>query len=607
VDDQLQFSYNPIKSLRLTLVYLLSMRLFVLIILISCLSLFQETQAQQQSLPTPFENDATGNWSASYDQVITYYKNLESAFPNHFQFVEAGETDIGKPLHLGIISETGIADINQLREEYKTLIFINNGIHPGEPAGIDATMMWARDLLKDDDRRKKTLSQTSIVFVPVYNVGGALNRSGFSRANQNGPEKHGFRGNARNLDLNRDFVKADSKNAQSLNQILTTIRPHVFIDNHTTNGADYQYTLTLISTQYDKLGGPLGDYLEDMLDPWLYDYLARKGTGPTPYVYARGTPDDGIFGFLDTPRYSSGYAALHNSMSFISETHMFKPFKDRVSATYQFMDAVAEFARKNSHQIREAQREQINFLMATDSLSVSWKLNPEKADSILFKGYEAEYEESNVTGHKRLKYDREKPFTQTIPYYNTYKADVKVKVPEYYIIPQAWTEVLERLRWNQVEMRELENDTTIHVTHYYIEDYETTNYPYEGHYLHSDVQIRKKTREWKFYAGDVVVNPRQPAIRYIIETLEPRAHDSFFAWNFFDSILQQKEYFSSYVFEETAEELLSLNPKLKEDFETKQREDSAFAASPRAQLNYLYKRSPYYEKTHKMYPVARLE
>ena len=235
-------------------------------------------------------------------------------------------------------------------------ILINNGIHPGESDGIDATMMLFRDYASG---KIKSPKNTVLVTIPVYNIGGALNRNSTTRTNQNGPESYGFRGNARNYDLNRDFIKADTLNARTFMDIFHAVNPDIFIDNHTSNGADYQYTMTLIASQHNKLDPHLAKYLNDRLLPYVYKDMKARDWEMTPYVYARSTPDEGIIEFLDLARYSSGYAALHNTIAFMPETHMLKPYKDRVESTYHFMDSMIKLMHTDHQLIAEAKAKAI--------------------------------------------------------------------------------------------------------------------------------------------------------------------------------------------------------------------------------------------------------
>jgi hypothetical protein len=556
----------------------------------------------KSAIITPFESK--DNYSANYSETIKTYKELASR-SSYIEMSNYGMTDIGRPLHEVIVSTDGSFDPQSARNSKKEILFINNGIHAGEPCGIDATMMLVRDIASGKIN-KKLLDNLVLVIIPVYNIGGCLNRSSTSRANQNGPAAYGFRGNAQNLDLNRDFVKCDSKNASSFNQLFTKWSPDVFIDNHTSNGADYSYTMTLIATQKDKLSQPIASYMEKQMLPDLYKKMKKKKWEMTPYVYAFGTPDQGIHGFLDLPRYSSGYAALKEVISFMPETHMLKPYADRVWSTYAFMESMIEHIAKNPGEIQKAKKASIRKNRKASELAINWTVDREQTEEISFKGYEAAYKESEVTGHSRLYYDQKKAYDKKVPFNNTYKETLSASVPQKYIIPYAYHKVAERLRWNGVKVEQLKRDTSISGKMYYITDYSSSPRAYEGHFLHKEVQVESVDMKRKYYKGDYVVSTQQDQIRYIVETLEPQGPDSFFAWNFFDGILMQKEHFSAYVFEDLATEILKKNKKLKKAFEEKKKTDEAFAENPGAQLNYIYKNSPHYEKTYQLYPVMKV-
>ena len=217
---------------------------------------------QAQDFQTPFEQN--NNYSASYAEVIEFYKALQVRYPDKMQMLAHGSTDAGHPLHTIVIDQDGDFTATQARDNGKLIVFVDNGIHPGEPCGIDASMMLVRDYLTGK-LNAQILDKTTLVVVPVYNIGGSLNRTAYSRANQQGPELYGFRGNTRNYDLNRDFIKADTRNAQTFNQIYGQWKPHIFIDTHTSNGADYQYSMTLIATQHNKLQSDLGQYMNQKM------------------------------------------------------------------------------------------------------------------------------------------------------------------------------------------------------------------------------------------------------------------------------------------------------------------------------------------------------
>lgn len=550
---------------------------------------------------SPFEKDKSKNVTATYAEVISFYKELDRKY-EQVQMLDYGPTDIGKPLNLIVLSKDKIFDPAQIRKQNKRIILINNGIHPGEPEGIDASMMLARDLLEN----KRLPEDVVICIVPVYNIDGMLNR-GVSRVNQNGPEAYGFRGNYQNLDLNRDFIKSDSKNSRSFQQIFNIWQPEIFVDTHTSNGSDYQYVITLIPTQKDKLNPILSEYMTSNMLPDLYNKMKVSGFEMTPYVNnIDESPDSGISGFLESPRFSTGYAALHNTIGFMPETHMLKPYVQRVESTYSFIRSVLDIVQRDAVLIAENKRKADEMVMKQTSFPLSWNLDQGRVTELSFKGYEAKYKPSEVSNLSRLYYDRNSPFEKKIKVWDDYVPSTVIDKPLAYIIPQSWQKVIDILALNRIQMKRLAADTEIETEMYYIEDYKTASRPFEGHYVHSEVKLKKLKQTVKFFEGDYVVYTNQQQNRYIIETLEPQATDSFFTWNFFDSVLGQKEHFSDYVFEDEAAKLLKSDAALAKKQKEEKNKDPELAKSAAAQLNWLYRNSEYCEKTYMRYPVGRL-
>ncbi|MCC9136184.1 M14 family metallopeptidase [Pontibacter silvestris] len=559
---------------------------------------------KKPDLKTPYEK-GTGNQTATYNEAIDWYTKFDDAY-DEVKMIPYGMTDVGQPLHLVVVSTDKDFDPESIHKKNKRVLLIQNGIHPGEPEGIDATMMLARNYLQDTKLRKQ-LDNVVLAIIPIYNIGGALNRNSYTRTNQNGPESYGFRGNARNYDLNRDYIKADSRNAQTFHAIFHEWDPDIFFDNHTSNGADYQHVMTLIPTQHNKLNPSLASYLTQTMAPALYEEMKKDKFPMVPYMSTVGeTPESGTVAFLESPRYSTGYAALHNTIGFMPETHMLKPFDQRVKSTYKLMEHLIETIHRDSEKIATARAKAKQQTVTQQEFALSWELDTTQVEQIPFLGYGAKHKPSEVSGQERLYYDRKSPWSSTIPYYNTFKPTITVQKPVAYIIPQAWHEVIDRLMLNDVKLQRLGRDTTLTLDTYYITDYKTGQHPYEGHYLHSDVQLRTQEMLRQFFKGDYVVYLNQEANRFLMETLEPQATDSYFNWNFFDSILMQKEYFSSYVFEDLAAEILKNNPDLLQRLEEEKKKDPKLAKNARAQLDFVYHNSPHYEYTHMMYPIGRL-
>ncbi len=552
-------------------------------------------------LQTPYEK-GNGNQTATYDEIVQYYQLLDNEF-DQATLIEQGKTDVGRPLHLFIIDQQKKFSPKGSSKE-KAIVMINNGIHPGEPEGIDASMMLARDLLTKSEY-KSLLDNTTILIIPVYNVGGCLNRNSTSRTNQNGPEAYGTRANARGLDLNRDFMKSDSKNSKAFMSIFRKWNPHIFIDTHTSNGADYSYTMTLIATQKDKLQPTLSNYMEAEMLPYLYGEMEKDQYPMIPYVHLmEAIPDSGIKDYFDSPRYSTGYSTLFNAVGFVTETHMLKPFDKRLESTYHFLANAITFANDNHKTLRSNKAKADSLIINQEYFDIDWELDLTKFKMIDFTGYAAEYNKSKLTRQEQLSYNRDKPFTKKIRYYNTYKASKTVKKPSGYIIPQAWDNIADLMKINNITLSRLKQDSTIKVGIYRIAEYKTYPKPYQGHYLHHHTNFVLDTIDIQFYEGDYIIKTDQTSNRYIIETLEPEAIDSYFNWGYFDAILRTEGGFSGYVFHDEAEELIEQDPELKKDF-YKFRGQNKDAKSNEL-LRFIFERSDHYKPLNTKYPIARL-
>lgn len=581
------------------------MKRYILLCLAISFAACQQQGSSDKDFTTLFEK-SKGTETPEYADVVTYYAELADSY-SEISLFEIGETDSGHPLHLVVFNADGRTNLDEISSSTKNRLLVNNGIHPGESDGIDASMMMLRDIVQSDSL-KKLYKNTLISVIPIYNIGGALNRNSHSRTNQNGPKEYGFRGNAQNYDLNRDFIKQDTKNAAAFAEIFHTVDPDVFIDNHVSNGADYQYAITHLFTQHNKLGGDLGKFIETQMRPALETSLIIKKIPITPYVNVWGkTPKEGWSQFFDSPRYSTGYTTLFNTLGMMVETHMLKPYKIRVEQTYELMFSMLDFTEDRSSDIKALRKKAVADILEKQSYPIQFELNPKKEPTLLqFRGYEGEIIDSKVTTGKRLFYDQSKPFIEAVDYYNEFRPKKEVTIPRAYVVKNGWSKVVERLENNRIEFTRFESDTTIQVETMHIKDYKTRRSAYEGHYLHYNTQVARDTVEVKFAKGDIMIPTEQNGVRYIIETLEPEATDSFFNWNFFDTVLQQKEGYSSYVFEDIAEQFLKDNPEIKKEFDDKMKSDEKFSKNPRAQLSWIYKNSPHYEKAHLLLPVFRI-
>ena len=552
---------------------------------------------------TRFEK-TNGTETATYFETISFYKLLDKGSEN-ILVKEGGMSDAGYPLHIVLVSADKSFNPTEWHIKNKVVIMINNGIHPGEPDGIDASMMLVRDI-----KNRKIILPYNVVLavIPVYNIGGCLNRNSVTRVNQNGPIEYGFRGNSQNLDLNRDFTKNDSKESKAFAKFFHWLNPDILIDNHVSDGADYQHTMTLITTQYEKLGATAGNWLRNIFEPQIYAGMKEKKWDLIPYVEFDGADfNNGINMFYETPRYSSGYAALFGTFSFIPETHMLKPYKERVLSTYDLMETFIMKASSSATQLLSIRKKAAAEMLVQKRFSLKWSIDKLQNSSITFKGYEQDSAISEATGLTKMFYNRDKPYSKEVKFFNYFKPENVVEKPMLYIIPAGWYEIIERLELNGIRTTRLVQDTIIPCSFYKIDGYKSRSTAYEKHHGNYGVQTTKFLENTKFLKGDYLVRLNQPGNRYIIEMLEPTGDDSFFAWNFFDAILQQKEGYSDYRWEDIAATILKADSSLRAKLLAKRESDAKFASNSNAILDFIYKNSAYYEKAHRKYPVYRIE
>ena len=569
------------------------------------LSLAEADDGVSIDFPTPFE--LSDGWeTASYEEGLKYYTELANV-SERMSLHTMGGTDSGFPLSVVLITNEDHLTLSDVTKDPRTVLLINNAIHPGESDGVDASMAFARDLVGKSEKYDILLEHVIVAIIPFYNIGGALNRNSGTRANQNGPREYGFRGNGRNYDLNRDFMKCDTRNARSFAQIFHLLDPDFFIDTHVSNGADYQHVMTTSQSQKDKLGLLLGKYMHGTFEPMLFRAMRDEGYRTIPYVNSGGSaPENGFAQFLETPRYSTGFVGLFQTMGYMTETHMLKPYPKRVAATRVFFDAALSLLATEGKQIQQLRKRDREAYRHQEVVPVAWEVDRNQPSRLEFYGYEARQIASRVTGGTRLFYDREKPFVRKIPYFNQYKVSESVKLPAGYLIPREWHDVIDLMELNRVDTRTIVEPTSVPAEVYRVDKVESRSAPYEGHFFHDKVELTTLREAIVLRTGDVVVPIAQAHARYVVEALEPKAMDSLFRWNRFDTILQQKEHFSPYVFEKTAERMLAEDEALRLEFKARKTSDEEFAGDRNAQLEFLYRRSGNYEKGHRRYPVARL-
>ena len=357
--------------------------------------------AQAESWMTTFER-SNGLRTATYDEVIDYSKRLAEASPQvHYEVI--GQSAGGYDIPILIINKAGLHNVQDIRASGDVIMLIEGGIHPGEAEGTDAILMLMRDIAISREQ-EELLSKVTFIFVPALNVDG-LNRFGpYNRINQNGPEQMGWRTNAKNLNLNRDFLKADTPEMHAWLTMFNSWLPDFFIDCHASDGADYQYVITYVMEIFGTMDPMLTHWQEKDFLPWLQGNMDASGHLMFPYVSFRRwhDPRSGLRSGPSPPRLSQGYTAIQNRPGLLIETHMLKPHKERTEATYAMLALSAEYLNNNAKRLKTmismADQTTASASFRDRPFPIVWRRDDSDSLMVEFKGVEYDVSESELTG-----------------------------------------------------------------------------------------------------------------------------------------------------------------------------------------------------------------
>lgn len=546
-----------------------------------------------------------------YDETVRYCRRLAEASP-WVEYQTFGTSPQGRPLPLLVVSKDGLFTPHAARESGKLVVFAQNCIHAGECAGKDASLMLVRDMAITKTRAE-LLDHVVFLVNPIFNVDGHERFGPYNRINQNGPDAMGWRVTSRNLNLNRDYTKADTVEMQAWLNLFNRWRPHLHFDNHSTDGGDWQYDLTYSAEMHEAAPPAISGWLSDRWWPTVTSALEADGHTPMTYFF-RVDPKDPRKGIISGgfgPRYSTGYVSLRNRPSILVESHALKPYRTRVIGHYNLMLHSLELLNREPkpllNAIREAERRTVA-MGSTYKKDARLPIAIERTDEgepFHFKGYAYQVEQSSVSGTTRIIYDNTKTGEFDTVWYHTTKVAREINPPLAYIVPAQWTEVIDRLRWHGLRFETLAQPRTLRVQSYRFDELSFPEGPYEGRFG-PRYTTRAVTEERTFPPGSVIVPVGQPDGRVAIHLLEPDASDSLVAWGFFNAMFERKEYAEAYVLEDVARKMLASDPDLKKEFAKKLAEDPSFAADSRARLYFFYEQSPYWDDHLNRYPVGRL-
>ncbi len=562
-----------------------------------------------------------------YAETVAYLERIAAAAPSQVHVENFGKTGEGRDLKIVIASKDGVFDPAAIHASGRAILLVQNSIHAGEMDGKDSCLALLRDIVQNQNGARSLLDHVVFVFIPVYNIDGHERRSAYNRINQNGPEVIGWRGNGSNINLNRDYMKADAPETRAFLKMFHRWLPDFFVDDHVTDGADFQYDVTFNADSTPDVAPATARWLRESVNPELERRIdAAPGHLAFPSLIDLKDdtdPAQGLVNFGNPPRFSTGQMILENRPGLLVELHMLKDYKTRVTGNYEILRALLEVLNRDAAKLIALNKEadaaagQLGtHPLSNEQFPLSLAPNGETTP-VLFHGYQFTRALSEVSGTMWIRYNHE-PWNVTLPLANGVKFGASTTPPAAYILPPQWTRVLDVLAAHDIAVRRTTAAWTGKVERYHCSGMEWQGHPFEGrHPLFAGEgagaapgrfgQCTLATEQVTFPVGSVVVPLNQRLSKVAIHWLEPEAPDSAMRWGLFDPMFEQREYGEAYVLEKLARENLAKDPALKAEFEHRIQADPRFAGSPRARLEFFYDRSPCGLANHVgEYPVGRL-
>ncbi len=541
----------------------------------------------------------------SYDGTVAYSKLLTKLFGQvHYQSI--GNTVLGREIPLLIVDENGYTSPKKIRKSGKIIILVQACIHPGEPNGKDAMFLLIRNML-NDNVNSDLLSDFSFLFIPVLSPDGLANFSPYNRINQNGPKQMGWRVNAQGLNLNRDYTKLDTPELRAFVALFNEWQPDFFFDTHATDGADYQYVTTYSTENFGKDDPGISQWMSAVWEPQINAAMKAKGLPVTRYIEFRpwGDPTASLYDGSFSAMFSQGYTIARNCPGVLLETHMLKPYKDRVFSTCQMIVETMKIIRSDKQNFKSILAQAKKNDLTLKELPIN--MQPERNDTIWedFLGYHFDTVRSDVTGSWYYAYDTTRPETRKTRRIRSTRPEKTLQVPKEYIIPAQYKEVIDIVKAHGFDMNYLKTEKTLTVNTYRFNNVSFSPAPSEGHSRLAHFGVEEITKDVTFPKGSAVVKTSQNGVRLLMNLLEPEMQGSLFEWGFFNEVLQRVEYFEVYKMEPMARAMLAADPFLETQFRNWK---ASFAKDKQPTqyeiLNWFYERSPYYDKNYLVYPIG---
>lgn len=583
--------------------------LFSLFLLISVPSFGQ--QNTKQEFLTFYETHGF-NETPRYSQTIDFC-NLLAKNSNMVSYLSIGTSPQGRDIPLLILDKDGLTNPNEIRAKGRSIILAEASIHAGEPDGKDAGLMLIRDIAIYN-KYEGILDSVSLLFIPIINVDGHEDFGTHYRINQNGPLEVGARVTAQKYNMNRDFIKADAPETRALLKLYGQWMPELFIDIHVTNGADFQYVSTYGLDHCGFLPPNLLKWSTNVYEAKLREKMQDSNFPIFPYFEFNNynNPSAGVLPDNFPPQYSNGYASANNRLGLLIENHIYKTYKERVTSAYLMLKHSMEIIGSNSYSLQKEITIADNFVasqsLSNDSLPLMFIHDYKENNIVDFLAWETVTKTSDLTGAQWTYSNRNSPVTIKMPFYTSYKEDLKIKLPFAYIIPREQIATIELLDIHTIKYERLDTNTIYSAHTYRFINPEWSKFPYEGRItLKSD--FSEQIESVKCNEGDVIVYTNQAKIKLVAHMLEPKSPTSLVYWGFYNNYARPTTEFwirLNYM-EVKGRELLTKDPELRKEFELKKQQDKKFASDPNSILQFfMTKVRSNIEQDANRYPVIKI-
>ena len=548
--------------------------------------------------------------TSSYEETMAFLRKVQAAAPEIIRVGPFGRSGRGFLLPIVVVSADGAFNPQEIAKTGKPILLLQSCIHAGEVDGKDATMMILRDIALG--RRPDLVENVITVFTPIFNADGHENVSPYNRSNQNGPaDGSGYRATANGINLNRDFLRLVSPEAKAMVRLVSTLKPHIHVDNHVTNGSDHAWVLTWLVAEAPQLDPGVDAWVEQHL-PTVLAKTEEAGHPNGPYVslVSGSDPAEGMIWDVGLPRYSSGYFPLRNRPSILIEMHAHKPFKDRVYANRSFMEElILEVGRSGKELIEAidlADKKTIalgEFGADPSDVVVRWGVE-EEGEDIVWPAYEWTVEDSLVSGGKRIQYHPGTIREVELEWRHKPMPELTLPRPRGYIVSAGWPQIEEIVAAHGLRSVKIEQSPELEVETIRLSNPAFGSFPYQGVAMVEDFDVSRQTERRKIPIDSLWIPANQPNFEVAVQLFEPEAPDSLVRWGAVSSLFERKIYIGWDILEGLAREMMD-DETIRQEWE-KALEDPDFAKDPRARYLWWYQRTPFWDETVGLLPVFRV-